>query len=538
MALDGILLKQIIVDIDAYMPLRINRIAQISKNEIIFECFNQSKINLLFCTDSATNRLQITHQKYVKDSQPSHFIMLLRKYCENGIIQSIQQHQLDRIVTLTITNRDDLGDIQTYFLVMELLGKYANIILLNDHMTIIDGFIRIAPYTNANRIIFSGATYHYPTQLNKKNPFNAQAIDDQASLVNQFEGFSPLLAREIEYRMTILDQSFKQIIQQCQRSNKLYCYQNQFHIIELYHLGQTASIYPLMEGLDQLYQSYSHQQRMKQQSGDLVKTIKKELKRLHQKLPKLQAQLNDALQYDEYRHIGDVLLTYGQHIPNGLSKTTLSNFDGNKITIYLDSRYNGIDNAKKYYQKYQKLKKGETHLKQQIELTQQEIIYLEGIDHQLKEASFDDIAEIEQELYDHRLIRKLKTSKKSKQKQKVKLNQIEYQGHIFYYGKSNFQNDLLTFKFASKKDTWFHVQQGSGTHVLVQIPLEKMSEDLIRFGANLAALHSRHYLSSSVAVNYTSVQFIKKIPKAPLGMVSLNQYQTIYIDPDKSLLSE
>lgn len=109
----------------------------------------------------------------------------------------------------------------------------------------------------------------------------------------------------------------------------------------------------------------------------------------------------------------------------------------------------------------------------------------------------------------------------------------------FYYGLTNIQNDYLTFKQARKNQSWFHILDSAGSHVVCELPLEQLNERLIRFGANLAAYHSKYKESSSVAVAYTSVAQLKKIPKAPLGKVSMTQYTTIYIDPmDPSLLGD
>lgn len=530
MALDGLLLYNVMNILQPLLPLRINKIAQISKNEIVFECYNQKKLSLIISCDPEFNRLSLTNQPYDKLSQPSHFIMLLRKYCENGILQTIQQVQLDRLVKLTVSNRNDLGDLKNYTLMLELMGKYANIILVDEQNEIIDAFTRIPPFTNSNRLIFSGADYQLPPIQDRKNPFIDASIDESLPLYQQFQGFSPLLSKEIDYRLHH-HQQFTSIIEEIKQSTKLYVTDHKFfHCIELTHLNKLANEYDLMDGFDQIMVNWQHQARLKQQTGDLLKTVTRELKRLLKKLPKLQDQLNLAKTYQSYQKKGNILLTYGYDLPKGLREVTLTDFNQNPVTLELDERLNGIENANRYFHQYQKLKKGQQYIVQQIQITNDTIDYLNGILVQLQHASLNDALEIRQELIDQKLFYDKQKTVRKKEK-KVLFHQIEFDGLTFYYGKSNLQNETLTFKFGQKKDSWFHTAQGAGCHVLVKKPLHELTERHYRFAANLAAYYSTYGQSSSVAVNYTSLDQIKRIPGSATGKVQLNHYQTIYIDP-------
>lgn len=530
MALDGIILHNINSMIQEILPLRINKISQIAQHEIIFECFNQKKYNLLVSTDSISNRLLITTESFTRSSEPTHFIMLLRKYCENGIIQSSQQIGLDRVIEWKITNRNDLGDVVNFRLIFELMGKYANVILVNNESKILDAFHRIAPYENTKRIIFTGADYDYPNIQLKKNPFENFEANLDESLVKQFHGFSPLLAREVDYRIRQLDESFQEIMTSLKENYSLVVSSNlEFHNIELKHLGFPTTTYPLMRGLEIVYEKSVNDARIKQHVGNLTKIVKRELKRQQSKRPKLKIQLLESNNYMDYKEIGDLLLAYGHEIIKGQKEFVVNDFNNNPITIPLNETLTGYQNAQKYFQKYRKLKIGIGYLEKQIIENKQQIDYLENLLFQLNHATIQDATEIQNEMMLSGLLRTKNQPKKKKQQEKVNINHIVYQNIDFYFGKSNIQNDYLTFKFANKKNWWFHIGDGSGAHVICLA--EELNEPLIRFGANLAAYYSKYQLSSSVKVNYTQVKHLKKIPQANLGMVAMNEYKTIYIDP-------
>lgn len=532
MALDGIIIHNINHILQDRFPARINRIAQISNHEIVFTCFKNQKFNLLISTDSISNRILETSEPIKRSDTPNHFIMLLRKHCENGIIQSSEQIGLDRIIKWTITNRNDLGDIVEVTLMIELMGKYANIVLVDETGRIIDAFHRIPPYENTKRIIFSGAMYTLPEQQDRQNPFTSQTFNPELDIIKQFHGISPLLGREVDYRIKH-GESFSDIFKQLHHHDQLYVSGDKFHQLPLKHLNQSVKTYDLMAGLEVVYQQQVDESRLKQHTGDLLKRVRRELKRQNNKLPKLKKQLFEARDYEKYQTIGDILLTYGHDIKAGQSEVTLNDFEDNPITIELDARYDGMRNAQKYFQRYHKLKTSQFYINEQIKLTQQEIEYLEGVLIQIEQGSIDDAIEIKQELMNHGLIRsKQKSHRKSQKKSSTpKIKHYEIDGVTISYGLNNIQNEYLTFKKAQKNHLWLHVQDGAGSHVVCDA--SELTERQLRFAANLAAYYSKYRLSSSVAVNYTLVKNLKKIPKAPLGMVSLGTHQTIYIDPQE-----
>lgn len=543
MALDGILLNKIIPSIQELCPCKINKIYRISNTEILFHLrTNEGKKTLMISCHPLYNRINLTNKDYPTPEEPSNFVMLLRKHIEGAMIVDVKQGELDRWCAFTLSKRNTLGDKVTLTMYVELMGKYANVILVDENQRVIDALKRIPPFENNRRTIHPGALFNIvEPQLDKQNPFENPIIDRNISLTNQLAGFSPLLSKEVEYRLSN-NQSFEDVINFIKSSNSLYItYKNDeafFHCIPLSHIGESIE-YPINEGIDILYYHKEEKDRIKQLAGDIYKVVKRELKHNKAKLPKLLDSLNEAKNNDKYRVYGELLYAYNINDTKGSSFIELNSFeDDSIIKIPLDPKLDGKANAKKAFQKYEKLKKGAVHLEKQIQLTQDEIDYFEGINQQLEIINFEDAKEIVQELTQGGYLKanKVKTHKKKKQNDYPKITVINYNENIkIYVGKNNIQNDTLTFKLAKKRYYWFHTKDFHGAHVVVDT--NDLNEDLIRTAANIAAYYSKGRYSSSVPVNYCQIKDIKKIPGAKLGKAQLTTYKTIYIDPNEKLIN-
>lgn len=536
MALDGVLLNRITTLLNSDAPMKINRITQPSPHEFILQCFAGKKQYLYISTHPVFARMQWTTNKSSTNLDQTHLLTLMRKHLEGGIITKIEQYNFDRVVTLHIEHRDDMGVIRPYRLIIELLGKYANVIIVDDTDSIVDALKRISPFENKQRAIVSGSKYDYPPQFDKKSFLELESYDSQISLKDQFNGISPLLDKEITYRLKT--QSAQDILEEIQTSNTLYVYEKDYHLIELTHLNSSFNSYPIMEGLDRYYHDLQEQDRIKTHTGDLSKLIRRELKRSNQKLPKLQNEYASAQDSEHLRVYGDVLFAFASHVPNGQKEITLQDFEGNELVIPLDQRYGGKDNAKRYFKQYQKAKTSLRYLEAQIETTQSRIDYFEGLKLQVEQASVEDAKEIQEELQGLGIIRQKKTKQKSMPKKKKRPNYtiINYdEDTVIYVGKNNLQNEAITFKVARKDDMWFHAAYDFGAHVLIQTP--ELDETKIRLCAHLAAYFSKSRHGSSVEVHYTQARNIKKIPGANPGLVSMSTHKSIYIDPDESLIS-
>lgn len=540
MALDGLLLKQSLKPIQAKLPLKLHRIYHLSENEVLFQLKDaREKLQLLVSCHSVHNRLQLTQREFVTPQEPTNFVMLLRKHCEDSILLSMNQVGLDRVVEVKLSQRNALGDVENTKIMIELMGKYANLILVDDQGKIMDALKRIPPFENTKRTIQPGALYTYPETNDKKNPFQSDSIQTDVPLPQQFEGISPLLAREIEHRLQHGEQ-FKDIMHRIEESQTLYLHPTDkeviAHCIPLTHLQTTYDAYPLMEGFDVLYHDLEEKERIKQHTGELIKFVGRELKKAHAKLPKLYEALDEALDCQKWQVFGDYLYAYGTQLPNGLKSTTVKDFETDEdIMIPLDEKYDGKTNAKRYYQKYQKGRKGQSHIRHQIDLTQMEADYFKSIQEQLSLASVNDAIEIRQEL----ALGGYVPLKQTKRKKETKLHYVHLalpNGIKVYFGKNNLQNEAVTFKLAQKNDTWLHAKDYHGAHVILQT--ENSDEATLRIGAQIAAYFSSARQSSSVPVNYCKVREVKKIPQSKPGLVALGSYKTIYIDPDETFIKD
>jgi len=540
MALDGLLMHRIVAELELEVPTKIHKIYNLSENEVLFHLRSaKSRKNLLVSLHSVYNRIQFSERVYTTPEEPSHFVMLLRKHCEDGWITELKQLGLDRVVKMTVMQRNDLGDSVTHTLYIELMGKYANLILVDDTGKIVDALKRIPPFENTKRTIQPGAMYSDPEIQDKRNPLESDDVAPELTFTQQFHGVSPLLGREIQYRL-LHGETFRQVMDQIRDSHYLYLSEDksetQFHCLPLTHLGVPYRQFPLMSGLDELYYQKEERERIRQHTGDLFKFVTREIKKYTQKLPKLKEAMDEALDCEKWRTMGDYLYAFGSNAEKGSTSIDVPSYEGEgMITIPLDSKLDGKGNAKKYFQKYQKGKKGQEHLLQQIEICENEIAYYEGLKEQLEIAGVNDAIEIRQELAEAGILKAMPSKIRRKKKSLPQyLSFVLENGIRIHVGKNNLQNDYITFKLARKNDTWLHVKDHHGAHVVVET--DSPDETTLRTAAMLAAYYSQARTSSSVPVNYCKVSSIKKIPGAKLGMVALGAYKTIYIDPNEDFI--
>lgn len=542
MAYDGLMMARITKELKTnIIGGRINKLYQISKYELLLLIrSNKQNYKLIISIHPMYARVQLTSLDYPTPTNPNPFTMLYRKHLEGAFIKDIKQYQLDRLIKFTILTTNEVKDPIELNLFIEIMGKHSNVTLTYPDNKIIDSLKRISPAMNTNRFLQPGATYELPPLDSKTNPFtNYQGHKDD--LLKHYQGFSPLIANEITYRLNN-NQEFNTILNDILTSNYIYLtnYENKeyFSLIELTHLKGTFSKYSIFDGLDQHFNRIDEKERIKQQTSNLLKFINDEFIKNTKKLIKLKNTLLDSKQADIYRVKGDLLFSNLHLLEKGMSKVILDNYyDNTKITIDLDPKIDGKSNAKKYYNKYQKAKNSLSILQEQIDLTSQEITYFDGLQTLINDASYYDALEIKEELENQRYLKKHTNKQKRKPNKIPGFRRFITKDNIeIAIGKNNIQNDYISFKYANKQDIWFHVKDMPGSHVLVKNP--NPDEYTIRLAATIAAYYSKGKNSSSVPVNYAPAKTIKKPSGAKPGLVVLSNYKTIYIDPNDSFLSE
>ncbi|MBQ1386249.1 MAG: NFACT family protein [Erysipelotrichales bacterium] len=545
MALDGIELHAIAKKLQDIVPSKINRIHEVSDTEILFQLrHNGENFQLLLSAHSSYNRVNLTKRKYTAPETPSNFVMVLRKYLLSGLITSIAQTGLDRCLEFTVRSVNEMGDTVYYRLYAELMGKYANLILVSPEDRILHAMKLIPPYANTVRTIQIGAPFKLTEPIpGRTDPFEAKDFDPERALTEQFEGFSPLLEKEIRHR-TGNGQSFREIMKELDSADHLYLHHENgktvFHLIPLTHLSSKPDEYPLFEGLDSVYAEKEEKDRIRQQTGDLYKCVRKEKKKIALRITHLNEALEEALNSGPWMEKGQLLYAHAEKVHKGMKEISLPSFEtGEMITIPLDPKLDARGNAKKCFQKYNKGKNGQVFIREQLALSYAEKEYFENLEFQLENASFADAEEIKTDLVKNGY---MKASRMTPRKKKKKEEEPHYRtvhspsGAVILYGKNNLQNETVTWKKARKTDYWFHVKDNVGSHVVLM--KEHPSEEDIRFAAMLAAYQSAARESSSIPVNWCPVKNLKKIPGSKIGLAELSNYRTIYIDIDPAVLKD
>lgn len=420
------------------------------------------------------------------------------------------------------------------------MGKHSNIILVGQNNKIIDCIKHISPSMNTERFLQPGALYQLPPMVQKLNPFTSDFVEDN-QLTKIYQGMAPILSKEILYR---IDQGkdFKEIMNQIANSQDLYITKandkEYFHVIELTHLQGATTKYSLFDGLDLHFNEIDQKERIKQQTSNLLKFIQNEYQKNTTKLKKLKATLEDSENSDDYRIKGDLLYASLHLMQKGMTSVEVDNYyDNTKMKITLDPKLDPKANAQKYYQKYQKAKNSIDVLHQQIELTEKEIDYFDSLITAMAQASYYDALEIKEELENEGYLKKKKQRNTIRKKRIPQFKKyLTKDGIEIDIGKNNLQNDYLTFKYAHRYDMWFHAKDMPGSHVIVKA--QDLDEYTIRLAAKIAAYYSKGKNSSSVPVNYTLVKTLKKPAGSKPGKVILDNYKTIYIDPDEEFLKE
>ena len=444
---------------------------------------------------STYNRLHLTQASYTTMETPSNFVMLLRKQLDGGFIRRIEQVGLDRVLRIDVEARDELGDLHMRTLYAELMGKYANLVLVNAEGIIVDAK-RIPVFGSGQRLIHPGARYALPAQdMRKHDP--SRSTHPRSMTAAPWARSSSASLRcwggEVEYRMR-RGEAFADIMEQIRSSHVLYLHtvkeQTLFHCIPLTHLQSEAQTYPLMEGMDALFYEKEQKVRVKQQSGDLFRVIRRELSKNRNKLPKLYQALDEAMDCDRYREYGDLLFAYQSSLKREPIVHLPSFEREEEVAIPIDMRFDIARNANRYHQKYHKQRRAQGILQEQIALCEQTIAYFEQLESQVELAAVPDAMEIREELVKRGYMNAQKSGiRRRKGKQIPHFTVFDIEGTLVYLGKNNIQNEYLTRTLARKDDLWFHTKDLHGSHVICTDP--QPDERLLRICAMLAAYYSQ-----------------------------------------------
>ncbi len=572
MAFDGIVVANIVCELNRnILNSKINKISQPENDELLFTLKGpQGQKRLAMSASASLPFLYLTSQNKPGPLQAPNFCMVLRKHISNGRITKIYQPGLERIIHFEIEHLDELGDLCRKILTVELMGKHSNIIFCKEDGTIIDSIKHISAQVSSLREVLPGRTYFIPETAHKENPLSATQESFYASVYSKpaslckaiygsYTGLSPQIANEILHRAGI-DGDFS--ASSLSEDEKLHLYHtfawcmadireenfapniiyNGKEPIEFaavvctgYEDCERKDFSSISEVLETYYASRNSYTRIRQKSSDLRRIVTTALERSRKKYSLQQKQLKDTDKREKYRVYGELLNTYGYGLEEGAKQLEALNYYTNEtISIPLDEQLSASENAKKYFDRYNKLKRTFEALTTLIEETRDETEHLESIATALDIAvSEDDLVQIREELAEFGYIRKRRGDKKAKIKSKP-FHYISSDGFHMYVGKNNYQNDELTFKFATGNDWWFHAKQMPGSHVIVKCEGEELPDRTFEAAGMLAGYYSKGRENEKVEIDYLQKKNVKKPNKSAPGFVVYYTNYSMTVHPDIS----
>ena len=551
MAFDGLFIHSLLQDLTpTLVGSRLSKIYQpFDQDLVLIFRKNRKNYQFLISANAQYPRMYLTEQTINNPDKAPIFVMVLRKYLEGSVLQSIDQVGLDRITNFHFSNRNELGDEIELVLSVELMGRHSNVILYNQKDNhIIDLLKRINPDENRARILLPKAKYELPPLKPGINGLTLSETEfkqlsnenDAKSLAKQMDGLdkddrSELLGYlEDEYSYSSFKTFFNQfdnprafVLKTSNNKRKIFCYLP-YHL----DLEKESSNPDLNKGLDEFYEYQANRDWVKQRASQVERVVKNEQKKLSKKIKKLKKQLNLAENSEGYRIKGEILNANLNQVKPGMTTVSLPNYYENNapIAIKLDPALSPARNAQKYFTRYKKLRDSIKHVNQQIKIAEENLRYFDSIQTAIDNADPQDIDQINDELINQGYIRKQKKNKRKNKITERNLNEFKLSsGKHVLVGKNNYQNDWLTLKKANKSDYWFHVKNMPGSHVILRD--DQPSEDDIKEAAEIAAFFSKGKDSAHVQVDYVQDKRVKKPNGAKPGFVIYTGQNSIEVTP-------
>ena len=581
MPLDALCLSGVVAELKPILTgAKIDKVHQPGRDEIILALrLGRGNGRLLLSASPNHPRLQMTELSRENPDAPPMFCMLLRKHLMGGRILSVEQPHLERIVELRLEVLDELGDRKERRLILEAMGRRANLVLVDDQGRIVDCLRRVDGDMSAQRQLLPGLFYRLPPAMDKADP---TALDEEGWLrqveqapgesrvdhwlLDTFGGWSPLVCREIAFRAggrvdvtfdelgaqgrvrvaeaaeallnSVKENNFTPTVISIEKRSKDFT----FFPAEQYEEAGECAAYPTFSALmDRFYEQRENQERIRQKGQDLIRSVTNARDRTARKIANQQRELDATQDRERLRQFGDIITSNLHTMERGMATLRALDFydpEGAEVDIKLDPLLTPQQNAAKYYKEYNKAKTAEEMLTIQLEKGRRELDYLNSVLENITLAEGErDLQEIRQELADTGYLRR-QTKGKDKSR-RLSPKPMEFRstaGLRISVGKNNVQNDLLTCKQAFKSDIWFHTQKIHGSHVILwtggaQPDLQSLNE-----AACLAAWFSQGRESGKVPVDYTPVKYVKKPAGARPGMVVYTTYETAWVTPDESLV--
>ena len=550
---------------------RIDKVQQPARDQVVL--LLRGNLRLLLNAGPNQPRVQLTEVLRENPAEPPMLCMLLRKHLVGARITDIEQSGLERIVTFTVRNVNELGESGTRRLVLEAMGRRSNLLLLDEDGRILDCMRRVELETSSARALLPGLFYQLPAPLEKvsllDDPAGAAELARRGGgteesverfLLDHYLGISPLIARELSHRaFGASDAHFAdrpggcehlaaeiERLAECVQENRFtptmlsregkpvdftYC------PITQYGAETAQTSFPSFSALlDAFYTERDRQEAAQRRGRELTRTVNAAHERVVRKLGMLEKEYAAAQDRDALRLCGDLITANLYRMERGAARLTAQNYydeNGAEIDIPLDPLLTPQQNAAKYYKRYTKAKTAEKHLREQIDKAIAERDYLESVQGEIALSQTEsEFAELRRELQETGYLRRSGKEKRGREKPVAPREFRSSSGLRVLVGRSNVQNDALTRK-ADKRDLWLHTQKIHGSHVILCTENGAYDDASLHEAALLAAYYSQARDGSNVPVDYTSVKFVKKPANAKPGMVVYEPYRTVYVTPDE-----
>lgn len=577
MAFDGITIASLVHEFKNTLEGgRISKIAQPEKDELLIAIKNNKENYRLQISASASLPLiYLTAGNKPSPMTAPGFCMLLRKHIGSARIVTVSQPGLERIIQFELEHLDEMGDLCRKKLIVEIMGKHSNIIFCKEDQTIIDSIKHVSAQVSSVREVLPGRAYFIPQTMAKEDPLTISAQDFaraigaapmtvQKALYNRLTGISPIMAEEIchlasidsdqsaneltETEMIHLHRTFSLVMEDVRDGHfsptiiynadgpveygafPLTCYEG-----AQYRMETIPSISNLLENY---YSSRDMVTRIRQKSSDLRRIVQTALERNYKKYDLQLKQLKDTEKKEKYRIYGELLNTYGYELVGGeTSFRCLNYYTNEEITIPLDPQLSAKDNAKKHFDKYNKLKRTYEALAGLTLETKAEIDHLESISSSLDIArGEDDLVQIKEELMEYGYVKKRRPSDKKPKVTSRPFHYLSSDGYHIYVGKNNYQNEELTFKLATGNDWWFHAKGIPGSHVIVRSEGKaELPDRVFEEAGSLAAYYSKGRDNDKVEIDYIQKKNIKKVAGSAPGFVIYHTNYSMVAEPGCSL---
>lgn len=582
MALDGLVIHSIVDELHKkLLGGKIDKVYQPENDEVVLHIRNNKENFKLVLSCSASNPRVYLASDYKKENpiNAPMFCMLFRKYIQGGNIVNVSQVDFERIIKISVESFDELKEKTTKDIIIEIMGRHSNIILTHSsNNKIIDSAKRIPPSVSRVRQILPGQTYVLPPKQDKLNPINEISLNTFVDTLSSFDGpifkaiyskflgISSVIAKEICFRANIDENLLVSEISSDDISKIYREFHNLFKYIKdnIYNpcmvidtsidkvldfscinlsLFSNLSIInddSISKILENYYATKDIKDRIHQRSSDLRKSISIKLDRLYNKLNKQEKELIESENADIYKIKGELITSYIYMIEKGMESVEVANFydpEYKNIKISLNTNFTPSENAQKYFKKYNKLKTAKKEITSQMEITKEEIDYLENIMLSIENCeNLAELMDIREELGKVGYLRSKNNSKKETKLTTKPHEFVSSNGFKILVGKNNKQNDHLTLKVASNEDIWMHTKNIPGSHVIIKTEGKEVPDETIFEGAMLAAFFSKSKMSSQVPVDYTKKKNVKKPNGAKPGMVIYDTNNTVYVTPTEELV--